>query len=263
MAIALKDILGAMLSDALRAQHESNTFLHMMAEQYAANGRLAGLRPPSAMLGELEFKLNYAVAGGIEEKEEESLNGKEIDKTLQYVARETAVLLIKTMVHTIQNSGINYKDRFSFVDTLPDNREFRRHLAKRFTALLTDDHKAVVNPDASLSEAALYRILYTAAEEYLLDHEDIRDLFKGEGRALHDAIKAEFDRVLNKELDDILRESAMPSFRHIQRYNSLKVEVANEALAKLPPEAIQTMTIRIVPSQQEIKIDTASGNNKQ
>lgn len=263
MSTTLKDILGAILSDSLRAQHDANVFLQSLSEQYATGGRLSGMHLPAASLGELEFKLNYAVTEGVEEKEEEGVNGKEIDRTLRYVARETAELLIKTMVHTIQCSPADYKAQYGFVDTLQDNRDFRRHLAKRFAAILTSDRDRLMGPDASLSLKAVYNLLYPAAVEHLIDHEDIRGLFLQDPTLdLRSAVAAEFQRVLTKELDDILRESTMPSFRRIQRYGSLQVEVANQALANLPPEAIQTMTIRIVPSQQELKIQNSTDENK-
>jgi hypothetical protein len=112
-----------------------------------------------------------------------------------------------------------------------------------------------VGTDAKLIEEGVRNVLYTAAEEHLLDHEDIRNLFlQDDARGLRANIATEMDRVLKKELDDILRESTMPSFRRIQRYGSLQVEIASEALAQLPPDAIKTMTIRVIPSQGDIVV---------
>ena len=255
MATTLKEILGAILSDAIRAQHDANTHLQMLADQYGAGGRLSGMKLPSSSLGELELSLSYAVTGGIEQREEKGVNGKEVDKTLRYVARECAELLIKTMVHTIQASNVNYKAHYSFIDTLQDNRDFSRHLTRRFLSLLTADRDTLVGTDAKLIEEGVRNVLYTAAEEHLLDHEDIRNLFlQDDARGLRANIATEMDRVLKKELDDILRESTMPSFRRIQRYGSLQVEIASEALAQLPPDAIKTMTIRVIPSQGDIVV---------
>ena len=257
MATTLKEILGAILSDTLRAQHDANSFLQMMSEQYATGGRLAGFKLPTAGIGELEFKLNYAVTDGVEQREEEGVNNREIDKTLRYVSREVSTLLIKTMVHTIQTSGVNYKPQFEFVDSLTENREFQRHLSRRFSSLLSADKDGLLDREATLKEEAVRSLLLNAAEEHLVDHEDIRMLFKqDDAKGLREGIMKEFDRVLQKELDDILRESTMPTFRRIQRYGSLNVEIANDALAKLPPEAIQTMTIKITPSKEEINLQT-------
>lgn len=244
----LKDILGALLSDVIRAQHDANSHLQMLSEQYANNGRLSGMKLPTASIGELTLSLNFAITGGIEEKEEEGVNNQGIDKALRYICNEVSELLIKTMVQGIQKSKANYRTDYAFVDTLTSNTDFLRHLRRRFYALLNENKDRLVDKNAQLDEVAVRNILYAAAEEQLLDHEDIRNFFLQEDAAgLREKIYKEFDRVLKKELDDIMRESSMQSFRCIQRYGSLNVEIDNNALAQLPPSAVQTMTITITP----------------
>ena len=245
MATTLKDILGAMLSDAIRAQHDANAHLQMLSEQYAANGRLAGMKLPSASIGELTLSLNFAITSGIEEKEEEGVNNSGI---------EVSELLIKTLVQGIQNSGADYQTNYAFVDTLTENKEFLRHLRRRFYALLKDEKEHLVDDKAQLVEEAVRNILYKAANEQPLDHEDIRNFFLQEDASgVREHIYEEFNRVLVKELDDIMRESSMQSFRRIHRYGSLKVEIDNAALAQLPPSAVQTMTIVITPDDISVK----------
>jgi len=257
MATTLKDLLGAMLSDAIRAQHESNSYLQMISDQYAANGRLAGMKLPSASLGELTLTLNYAITKGIEEKEEKGVNSQGIDRALRYICNEVSELLIKTMVTCIQESGADYKTHYAFVDTLTDNKDFLRHLRRRFFSLLNEDKDRLVDEKAKLDEPAVRSILYSAAEEQLLDHEDIHGFFlQNDAEGLREHIYSEFDRVLRKELDDIMRESSMQSFRRIQRFGSLNVEIDNEVLAQLPPSQVQTMTITITPPDN-IKVENS------
>ncbi|MBP5644525.1 MAG: hypothetical protein J6W95_01175, partial [Bacteroidales bacterium] len=163
-------------------------------------------------------------------------------------------LLIKTLVQGIQNSGADYQTNYAFVDTLTENKEFLRHLRRRFYALLKDEKEHLVDDKAQLVEEAVRNILYKAANEQLLDHEDIRNFFLQEDASgVREHIYEEFNRVLVKELDDIMRESSMQSFRRIHRYGSLKVEIDNAALAQLPPSAVQTMTIVITPDDISVK----------
>ena len=257
MATTLKDILGAMLSDAIRAQHDANAHLQMLSEQYATNGRLAGMKLPSASIGELTLSLNFAITKGIEEKEEEGVNGRNIDKALKYICNEVSELLIKTLVQGIQNWGADYKTNYAFIDTLTDNHDFLRHLRRRFYALLNEEKERLVNKEAKLDEIAVREIIYNAAKEQLLDHEDIRNIFfQDDAKGMREHIDEEFDRVLKKELDDIMRESSMQSFRRIQRYGSLNVEIDNDALAQMPASAVQTMTITIKPGDIAVKENT-------
>lgn len=257
MATTLKELLGAILSDVVRAQHDSNMRLKALSEQYAADGRLAGLKMPTASIGNLTLSLNYAVADGITQQEERGVNDRGIDKTLRYVSNEVAGLLVKTLVHCIQDSGVDYS-RYAFVDTLVDNKEFLRHLRRRFYALLGEEGEALLDADAKLREEPIGRILHTAAEENLLDHEDIRGLFmQPDAEGLRDHIFSEFGRVLHKELDDVLRESTMQSFRRIQRYGSLNIELGDERLAQLPPERIHTLTLTIGSAGEELKVESS------
>ena len=249
MATTLKEILGAMLSDAIRAQHDTNSYLHAIAEQYSENGRLSGLSMPTASIGQLQLTMNFAVTGGIEQLEEEGVNGKGVEKALRYICNEVSELLIKTMVQCIQASHADYKTYYAFIDTLTDNKEFLNHLRRRFYAQLLEVKEDLMDENAKLKEEPILRILLPAAAENLLEHEDIRNFFaQDDAQGLSDHIYEEFSRVLAKELDDIMRESTLPSFRQIQRYGSLNIEIGDEALAQLPPAAIQTMTITINPT---------------
>lgn len=262
MPTTLKDILGAMLNDVIRAQHETNTHLRMIADQYAQGGSLAGMKLPTATIGELKLTLNYAITQGVEEKEEEGVNNQGVDKALRYICNEVSVLLIKSMVQGIQGSDVDYQQGYPFVDTLTENQSFLRHLRRRFFAILFEEKESLLDKRAKLDEGRLRKILLSAAQEQLLDHEDIRGLFaQKEAAGLREGIYNDFDRVLQKELDDILRESTMRSFRHIQRFGSLNVEIDNERLAELPPSAIQTITITITPPDN-IKVSPSSNKNQ-
>ena len=257
MATTLKELLGAVLSDVIRAQHDSNMRLKALSEQYAAGGRMAGLKLPSASIGSLTLSLNYAVTDGITQQEEHGVNDQGVDKTLRYVCNEVSELLIKTLVHCIQNSGVDYKSKYAFVDNLVDNKEFLRHLRRRFFAVLSEQSETLLDENAKLMEEPIRRILLSAAEEQLLDHEDIRGLFmQQDAEGLRSAIYEEYGRVLEKELDDVLRESTMQSFRRIQRYGSLNIELGDEQLAKLPPECVHTLTLTIDSAGEEIKVES-------
>ena len=74
--LTLKDLLGTILSDVVRAQHESNMRTSRLSERYAADGSMAGMQMPSAMIGNLSLSLNYAIVDGIVSEEEKDVNEK-------------------------------------------------------------------------------------------------------------------------------------------------------------------------------------------
>lgn len=177
MSTTLKEILGAILSDTIRAQHEVNFMLKNVSEQYEKDGRLSGLKMPSASVGQLQLTLKYAVVGGVEQFQEEDSDQKEVYKVLRYIAFESSVLLVKTLVSSIQNSSIDYKDRFGFVDNLTNNKDFILHFSKRLFGLFSNAQSRLLDAEFNLVENEIYKIIYDAAIENILDHEDIRSLF--------------------------------------------------------------------------------------
>lgn len=261
MATTLKDLLCTVLTDVMRAQHESNMRVRRLYDQYGNDGRLAGIKPPSAAIGNLTLTLNYAVTDGIVEEEEKGVNEKGVDRTLRYVCNEVSELLIKTMVHAIKNSHANYTTKFAFVDMLPENRDFLRQIRRRFFALLSADTESLIDAYGNMKEDLLIGILMPAAVEYLIDHEDIRDLFRQDDAVgLREYICDEFERVLKKELDDIIRESAVSSFRRIQKYGSLNIVVGDNQLSQLPSESIHPLTITVNPATQDIQANDGKTN---
>ena len=193
--LTLKELLGTILSDVVRAQHESNMRTLRHSERYAADGSIKKKKMPSAMIGNLSLSLNYAIVDGIVSEEEKVVNEKGVDKILRYVCNEMGELLIKTMVNGIQHSPVDYRTNYSFVDTLPSNTEFLKHVRRRFYALLSEDSESLLDKQGKMKEDNIRRILLPAAVEYLLDHEDIRGLFlQQDAGGLKDFIYQDFER---------------------------------------------------------------------
>lgn len=254
MPTSLKDIIGAILTDTIRAQHDTNNYLSLLSDQYSKNGKLEGFAMPSAKMSEIELTMKYAVTGGIVENEEEGVNSKEVSKTLRYIARESAELLIKTLVHCIQESSVAYQQRFAFIDTLPDNRDFRTHFQRRLLALLVEENDVQVG-DELMSQERMSVTILPCAQEQLVNHVDLQGLYQLPGAEnLPQMISEHFASALDKDLDDIMRESKLPAFRTIQRYGSLMVEVDSDAVSKMDPSQVQQLRIKVGPGAADVKV---------
>ena len=245
----LKDIIDAVLRDTVRAQHQTNMYAQALAESYQQGGKYFGFNVPAAAIGELSLDFRFAVKGDLTYKEEENVNYKNINFLLRKVASECTALLLKTFVKTVKAKAADYKEEFGFIDTLEQNRPFSERLTKRFSSLLiersatlTDEQSGKPSPDAVTS------VVLAVADEQILDHEDLTDLFAKPGNEkLRQAIYSEFERVLKKEMDDLIRENSFGDMKNRHRLGSLDVEMDAEELSKLPESAIQHFHIKVYP----------------
>ena len=245
----LKDIIDAVLRDTVRAQHQTNMYTQMLAESYQQGGKFFGLNLPGAAIGELSLDFRFAVKGDLTYKEEENVNYKNINFLLRKVASECTTLLLKTFVRTVRGKMADYKEEFGFIDTLEQNRPFTERLTKRFSSILiersanlTDEKSGQPSPDAITS------VVLSVADEQILDHEDLIDLFAKPGNEkLRHTIHSEFERVLKKDMDDLIRENTVGNMKNRHRLGSLNVEMDAAELSQLPESAIQQFHIKVYP----------------
>ncbi len=244
----LKDILGAVLCDVIRAQHQTNEYSKMLSEQYQQGGKMQGMKLPSAQIGQLELSFKYAVIDGVEEQEVESVNNSGVRRALVYVVKESVPLLLKTFIREVHDSGIAYQEKYAFIDTLMENKEFIKHLNKRFITLLMEQLDELLDNEQKLDFDKVYKAIIDAADDQILEHDDIVPVMRLGGEVtMNQRMNNAFEASLRKELDDILRESTMASFRRIQRFGSMNVELNSEKLGMMDGSLVNTMVVKIGP----------------
>jgi hypothetical protein len=247
----LKEIIGSVLRDIILAQHQANLFSQSLNESYKQSGRTSGYNRPAVALGDIEMDFRYSIKEGIEETEEEDVNYPEANRYVRYIAHESAELIIKTLVKTVQKSGLDYKGNgYEFIDQLNTNRRYIRQLTKQLFAKLTVDVNNLLSADKQLDAAKIEALLLDVAEKELLLDEELKALFSIDVKAdLQTTLKKAFQEAIAHELKSIIQESRQVSFRKIQRFGSLQVVVDSEELAKLPESAVQHIKINIVPQK--------------
>ena len=245
----LKEVIGSIMRDMILAQHQANLFSQSLNESYKKSGRTSGFHLPAVALGEFEIDLRYSIKEGIEEIEEEDVNYQETNRYIRYIARESAELLIKSLMHCVQKSGINYKESgYAFIDQLNTNRKYVRQLAKRIFAMLTIDVDNLMSNDKKLDADKIVTILLSAAEKEILLDDELKDLFAlNAGVDLQMNIKKSFQTAVSNEMKSIIQESRQVNFRKIQRFGSMQVVIDSEELSKLPESAIQHFKMKVSP----------------
>lgn len=245
----LKDIIDAVLRDTVRAQHQTNMYTQMLAESYQQGGKFFGLNLPGAAIGELSLDFRFAVKGDLTYKEEENVNYSNINFLLRKVASECTTLLLKTFVRTVRGKMADYKEEFGFIDTLEQNRPFTERLTKRFSSILIE--RSATDSTTEVTASGEGWPLFSSvrvADEQILDHEDLIDLFAKPGNEkLRQTIHSEFERVLKKDMDDLIRENTVGNMKNRHRLGSLNVEMDAAELSQLPESAIQQFHIKVYP----------------
>ena len=237
------------MRDMILAQHQANLFSQSLNESYKQSGRTSGFRIPAVALGEFEMDIRYSIKEGVEETEEEDVNYQEANRYIRYIARESAELLVKTLIQCVQKSGVNYQDAgYAFIDQLNTNRKYIRQLAKRLFALLTVDVDNLMSDDKKLDASKIVTILMNAAEKELLLDEELKDLFAINQKIdLQADIRKSFQSAISNEMKSIIQESRQVNFRKIQRFGSMQVVIDSEELSKLPESAIQHFKMKVIP----------------
>ena len=245
----LKEVIGSILRDTILAQHQANQFSQSLSESYKKSGRTSGFRLPAVALGEFEIDLRYSIKEGIEEVEEEDVDYQETNRYVRYIARESAELMVKTLMQCVQKTGLDYqKEGYAFIDQLTSNRKYIRQLAKRLFAILTTDVTNLMSEAKTLDAAKIITILMAAVEKEVLTEDSLKDLFALSKKVdLPTDIKKAFQSAVSKEIKNIIAESQQVSFRKIQRFGSMQVIIDSEELGKLPESAIQHFKMRVTP----------------
>ena len=244
----LKEILNSILRDMIQAQHEANMYAMSLQDAYNTSGKAGGLMPPAVALGEIELDLRYAVSGDLVQREVTDIDYAETNRILQHIAQEAALLSVRTVVKSIQESELPYQDEYAFIDVLNSNTDFILMLQKRYLAFLIENERELLTPENRLDLPKVVSLLEYAVDDQVLQNNELVDLFKSnEGKAALETIRKKVSEALNKEVDDFIRECNIDNFTRIQQMGSLNVEIDARELAKLPAEAIQNCHIKVTP----------------
>lgn len=245
----LSKILGSILRDMVAAQHEANMYALKLSAAYRNQNQAIFLNPPAVSLGEMELMLHCGFTG-------ESITGEmyEINQTMVLRAvRELSSEISESMVTCILSSIIRHSGgneegdgpiaRLNREKTL--RRNFIAFLSRKLYGYLKGHRVEFIDPDGSIDKERLREAVLFVADDNILSHSDMEDVFAVDTSGqLEKTVREELRTHVEIMLPRILKDMKVGSKVD---YASLDIVVSSGELAKLPDECIQTFRLKISP----------------
>lgn len=243
----LNSLIGSVLRDVIRAQHEANLYSLSLRKIYGAKGGIRDFRVPGALLGELELNLQYAVRKTDVQREEAETDYPALRRFFgelsQQLARTalTCVASAASETDTEDPEGLN--SLLSRVQGL--EKEFGRFLSRKIEEGLDGQAAALVDGDGNLDTDLLTRNVMKTVDAHLLQNSDLGRLFEPGNGDLRQKTRSKFAAMMA-----VLTAKRVKDFHFIRRkvFSSQEIIIAADELKKVPAGAIQTLRIRVSPN---------------
>ena len=244
----LKQVIASVLRDVIQAQHEVAKYARELALSDHPNAGGASV-PPAVGVGELTLNLRYAIQDGEDITEVKVLNATESDRLLSNISEQLAKLVIRKLVHQTQVSGVPYAPNgFSYIDDLGDNRRLIDYIAHRMHSKLKANIDKLYNEQHEFEIEAIADQVLAVGEEDLFRHSDIEGLFAlPGGPELLSETRRILDDEVSEEIRKIIYEEQGAQLFSCRTERSLRIEINAERLKEYPAEAIQSITLKVVP----------------
>lgn len=247
----LSTIISSILRDMVFAQHQANMYAISLKDVYSKNGRLDNFSLPAVALGEMDLSIQYGITDSSSEVEQYEINYPALRDIVKGIAKSCAKLLLDSTI-PIFSEVATAKDSNEATPLLTlkedkrTRRDFSTFLSRKIQKALQKETTAIINENGTINEQNLARIILNVADDFLLNHQEIRDLLDKSTNSPCDekaktAMKAAIDQGLAVLIQDVnvYRKRLVPS---------VDVCVTSEELAKLPEDAIHTLHFKVSPN---------------
>lgn len=246
----LKQVISSVLRDVIQAQHEAASYARQLAQssQQTTGGTLIS---PAATVGELTLNLRYAIQDGEDITEVKVLNADVSDRLLGNISEQLAKLVIRKLVQQTQTSGVPYaRNGFSYIDDLGDNRRLIDYIAHQMLTRLRANVDKLYNQQHEIEVEPIADQVLAVGEQDLFLHSDIEGLFALSGGAeLLAKTRQVLDDEVSEEIRKIIHEEQGAQLFSCRTERSLRIEIDADRLKDYPAEAIQSITLKVVPPQ--------------
>ena len=252
----IRRIVRSILRDVIQAQHDANLYSLQLSEEYASQGASANFKMPAAQIGELDIEVKYAIASTKpEDTVRTEVNAREEKKFIGKLSGKLSSLVLSRISAEVKRSKVPYQENgFGYIDDLPKHPLMNSFVTESIGNALSEN-SVNMYLDGSFDCDYIAKRVLRVAENVVLGHNDIRNLFAlPGGDVLKKTLVDKLDDNIIENVRKVVNEVSMDSFfRKRTAKHSIPVIVDSEALAKMPPESIQTLRLKVGP--QELKND--------
>lgn len=244
----LNSLIGSILRDVVRAQHEANLYSLALGEAYGAHGEARGLRIPGVQLGDIELDLQYAVRQSDVPHEETGPDYPALRRFFGELAEQLAHTALTSVAAT--TSSANTEDPEALGLLLRQEQDlqqgFGAFLGRKIGEKLNGQAAVLVTPEGDIDSDRLVSIVMETAEIHLLRNPDLETLFRGRDDDGHLRAKARENllTMMNVLAAKRVRDY---NFLRTRSYSGQEILITADELRKVSPEAIQSLRLRINP----------------
>lgn len=258
----LSRILGSILKDMVAAQHEANMYAIKLSAAYRNRNQAVSFDSPGACLGEVELMLHCGFTGETVKGEMYEIDQTTVLRVIGTLSSEIAESMVTCILSEIIAHSAEHRDGEGPIARL--NREkamrsnFASFLERRLYSYMKGHRDEFINLDGSIDIERLRESVMFVAEDRILSHSDLEDVFAGDASGqLLKSIMEKLGMHVNMILPRILKDVQVGK---LNDYDSLDVEVSAVELAKLPEECIQTFRLKIFPRDIQTEPETGQFN---
>lgn len=244
----LNSLIGSILRDVIRAQHEANLYSLSLREAYGPQSGKRDLRIPGALLGELELDLQYAVRKTDVSHEESETDYPALRRFFGQLAEQLSRTALTSVATTVSTADAEDPQGLSLLLSQEQDlkRGFGPFLSRKIGEKLNGQAATLVKPDGSLDTDLLIQCVMETIDTQLLRNPDLARLFEGRDND---------SRLVQEARSDLVTMMTVLTAKRVKDYNFLRrkvfstqeIIITTDELKKVPPEAVQSLHIRISP----------------
>lgn len=244
----LNSLIGSILRDVIRAQHEANLYSLSLKEAYGKNSEARDFRIPGALLGELELSLQYAVRKTDVQHEEAETDYPALRRFFGELSQQLAHTALTSVTTTTSAADVEDPEGLNLLLSQEQDLErgFKRFLGRKIGEGLNGQAAALVKPDGSLDTDLLIRNVMKTVDAHLLQNPDLERLFDGREGDSQLRRKARSNLVT---MMTVLTAKRVKDYNFIRRkvFSTQEIIITADELKKVPAGAIQTLRVRVSP----------------
>lgn len=244
----LNSLIGSLLRDVIRAQHEANLYSLSLKEAYGENSEARGFQVPGALLGELELDLQYAVRKTDVQHEESETDYPALRRFFGQLAEQLARTALTSVTTTTSSADAGDPEGLNLLLSQEQDLErgFGQFLSRKIGEGLNGQASALVKTDGSLDTDLLIRNVMKTIDAHLLQNPDLGQLFGGRDGDAPLRQKARSNLVT---MMTVLTVKRVKDYNFVRRkvFSTQEIIITADELKKVPPEAVQSIRLRISP----------------
>lgn len=252
-------VIGTLLNDIIRAQHEANQYAEQLHNEYQKKGSVKQINLPQAVIGSVELNLNYAVEDALFEYEKFELDYNKLYSFLKDFAYQSAKVVVSIIVSELKPSVTDENCKgLGLWSVLSEEKgiEYRKLLtytSRKIYSELVTLNETILDEQGSVQTEPLVSAICSVVDSDLLIQPDIELMFSDNGHENRERVMTKLSMTLSPFIEQLVVDE---NFRNKRLVTTADVIVDAKGLEKIPSECIHSMRLNISFPSVPVNVNT-------